>query len=238
MSIAMGGFSVEQALTPADAPRARVGRLAYYMRGPSTSSSPRWGNAPGALGPCSSMQTRTGRDAPDRKLEGSTPSHPDVKTTVHPDPVSERTYRRPRQDGRLSTRVKIGLAIRSVTTRLSAAGRIPQAFDSLEMGTDCGIRAVAPKPMTRVLPSRIVAPFSLWRFKKREKPRPKQLANSNADSDGDPLARTTHCMRLMVKPMILGADEPITLTELEQRLDRIERESTQGEDDGDCSTGS
>jgi hypothetical protein len=88
--------------------------------GPSTTSSPRWGNAPSALGPCSSMQTGTGRDAPDLKLEGSAPSHPDVKTTGQPDPVSERTYRRPRQDGRLSRQVKIGLAIRSVTTRFSA----------------------------------------------------------------------------------------------------------------------
>ena len=126
----MGGFSVEQALTPADAPRARVGRLAYYMRGPSTSSSPRWGNAPGALGPCSSRQTGTGRDAPELKSEGSTPSHPDVKTTGQPDPVSERTYRRPRQDGRRSRPVKVGLAICRVST------------DSLETGTDCRIRAV------------------------------------------------------------------------------------------------
>jgi hypothetical protein len=116
----MNGFSVEQALTPAHAPRARVGRLAYHMGRSSTTSSPRWGNAPGALGPCSSMQTGTGPDAPDQKLEGSTASHPFVRTTGQPDPVSERTYRRPRQDGRLSRQVKIGLAIRSITMRFSA----------------------------------------------------------------------------------------------------------------------
>ena len=145
MSVAMGSLSVEQALTPDHAPGARAGRLAYDMGGPSTTSSPRRGNAPAALGPCSSRQSGTGRDAPDLKSEGSTPSHPDFKTTGQPDPVSERTYRRPRKDGRRSRQLKVGLAIRSVSTRVSAAGRVPtggQTFDSLGMGTDCRIRAV------------------------------------------------------------------------------------------------
>jgi hypothetical protein len=66
------------------------------------------------------MQTGTRRDAPDLKLEEYMPSHPFVRTTGQPDPVFERTYRRPRKDGRLSRQVKIRQAIRSVTTRFSA----------------------------------------------------------------------------------------------------------------------